>query len=674
MDGLPVSACLIFITLMVGSSAMQGGFFKELTTPLGQQIMRVAKSAEMRSFIDADVNPCDDFDGYACGNFRKINAATEEKDSNFDLRMFDNYRRRVRQLLNEPRISTDRPMELRVKYFYESCLDTAALRTKQRSHLLSVLREFGGMPAVEGKEWDYAGFDALETMAQLLRRYGKLTLLGVYVSPDFSNSQMNRLYLGQRDGMIFDYVYHLRLQLQNLLGLSKEQAEETANEIFELHIQLSRSVLEHGKPLDPRLKNHLTTLSNISEANGPTLNLTRFVSTWLGHEYNLPVYESVPIYLFQLKNILLSTPNHVLANYMLSTLLADFDIDIDKDKQEEICAEKITELFPAVIDHLVYHSLEQQSPHMANELNNLWVELKASFEEMLSSPDLKWLEEQTRKELLEKLKSMSFEIAGSQAVDFEERYGALVVSSADYYGNVQRLLEVKASDLRADLMRESRKRNFYKDVIESPVYITESNMVVLPTAYMQQRYLWDDVYPAAFKYGTLGLLLSHEMARGFDEVNRLFDSKGNLNDSWSPQTKMSFDVIKGCLADQFSGMWYGDRPLPKYESQSVTIADNVGIRIAQAAYWKWLKQLKTQDTESLPHMTQSPEQLFFLSVAQSMCADVNEYSRAAFALDSDYPPNECRVNAMMTNSLAFAEAFHCSNKTHMNPPSKCTMF
>ncbi|KAH8362952.1 hypothetical protein KR084_003655 [Drosophila pseudotakahashii] len=679
MEGqLPASAFrLIFlITLAIQGSA--GSVFKELTTPLGQQIMRLAKSAEMRSFIDSNVNPCDDFYGYACGNYAVINAATEEKDTNVGQLMFANYLRRARQLLNEPRMSTDRPMEVRVKYFYESCLDTEALRTKQRSHLLNVLREFGGLPAWSGEDWNYVDFDPLETMAQLLRRYGKRTLLGVQVAPDFANSQINRLHLGQRDDLLDDgglFVRYmmLRRRFQNLLGLPEVRAHEAALEVFNLELDLSRAILEPGDR-DPRLKNHLTMLSNMSDAYGPILNLTRFVNIWLGHDYKLPVYESVPSYLIQVKKLLLTTPNNVLANYMLSSLLADFDIEVDEGRQEAICAERITELFPDVVDHMVYHSLDQQSPHIANELRGLWVELKASFQEMLSSPELKWLEEQTREELLAKLKGMSFEIAGGQAVNFEEQYGDLVVSSADYYGNVQRLLEVQAANLRADLMRESRSTNYYDGVIGTPFYVTETNLVVLPTSYMQHRYLWDDVYPTAIKYGTLGFILAHEMAHGFDDVSRLFDSRGNLNDTWSRETKMSFDLIKNCLADQFAKMSYSNMRLPKLESQGETIADNVGVRIAQSAYRKWLEQLKSHDTETLPHMTQSPEQLFFLGVAQSMCSDMWLERRPDFVRNSVHPPNESRVFAMMTNSPAFAEAFQCSNSTKMNNPHKCLMY
>ncbi|XP_022209446.2 neprilysin-1 [Drosophila obscura] len=690
-------ACLIFIA--IGRLGVQGGVYKELTTPLGHEIMRHAKSADMRSFIDPRVSPCDDFYGHACGKYPSINAASVETDKSIGQALHDGYLRRVRQLLNEPKMSTDRPMETRVKYFYESCLNTTALRMNQRSHLLHILREFGGMPAVEGSTWDESKFDAIEMMATLLRRYGKITFLGVSVGPDIANSQMNRLSLGQRDDLVvikeedsMKLVRQVRLKwrLQRLLGVSPERAHQTAIEISALDAELGRSGIGQKMVGDPRLRQRLTVISSLTDTYGPSLNFTRFVSHWLGHDYQLPVYEYVPGYLWQLNKILASTPKRVLANYMLSSLVEDFVLNLEPEKyqqqqqqkqqqqqQEEYCAKRTTDLFPAVLDHMVYHSLEQQSPHIPAILRQLFLELKATFETMLNGPDLEWLDEQTRNGMVEKLKLMSFQISGEESVDFEEHYGSLIISSADYYGNIERLLEVRALNLREDLQRPQSKPIFYDDMIDSPCYIREANLVIFPASHMQHRYFWDDVYPAALKYGTLGFDLAHEIAHAFDDSNLLFDGRGNLRDSWSSEAKTSFHLLKQCLVDQFGELRFGNQKLPRRETQGENIADNVGIRIALAAYHKWLldhSKAVAADAEALPHMLQTPQQLFFLSLAQTMCSAVLPERRHAHVMTSIHAPSEVRVRAMMANSRSFAEAFQCGNSTRMNPPLRCKVY
>ncbi|EDV94320.1 GH20472 [Drosophila grimshawi] len=50
-----------------------------------QRVMRLAKSAEMRSYMRPDLDACEDFYAYSCGNWPKINPANAAKprETNF---------------------------------------------------------------------------------------------------------------------------------------------------------------------------------------------------------------------------------------------------------------------------------------------------------------------------------------------------------------------------------------------------------------------------------------------------------------------------------------------------------------------------------------------------------------------------------------------------------------
>ncbi|XP_034484721.1 neprilysin-1 isoform X2 [Drosophila innubila] len=549
--------------------------------------MRQAKSAGMRSYINESVNPCDEFYGYACGNFAKINPALETISTDFLRTLNAGYQRRVRQLLNKPKMSNDSPTETRVKYFHESCLNAEKNLWNQRSQLIALFKEFGGFPALEGNAWNESKFDAIEIMAQLLNRFGKVTLLNVKVSPGLANSQINRLYLGQLDELESNKAVALHLsnqlklmeRLEKLLGLSESVARETAVEITKLNVKLAGGISEPQETLPPGQMNRLRMLNEMSDDYGPTLNLTRFVRSWLNHDYQLPVFEYGQSYFWQLKKILANTPKRVLANYMLSSLLQDFEM--------VPCGQRTSELFTDFVDHMVYRSLEQQNPHIPGSLRQLWQELKASFTEMLQKTT--WLDEKTLNEALAKLKSMSFRILGAESQNFENYYSTLIISTEDYFGNVQRALELRGRHLREDLQRAPNP-NHYNDIEVSPFYAMQLNRVVIPASYMQHRYLFDDAYPMAIKYGTVGFVLAHEMAHGFDDLSRFFDAQGNQRDWFERNATQQFEQRKQCLVNQFSEFIYNDNKLPKMQLQSENIADNVGVRIAHAAYLNWLRQ------------------------------------------------------------------------------------
>ncbi|XP_030243401.1 neprilysin-4 [Drosophila navojoa] len=680
-----ISCLRLLLLLMSVRNIVDAGVFESLSinTPLTHEIMQQAKSAGMRSYINRKVQPCDDFYGYACGNFARINPATQETVStDFFEALNAGYQRRLRQLFRQPKLSTDSPTETRVKYFYESCLNTSALQLNQRAHVLGILKEFGGLPALEGSKWNESNFEPIEMMARLLNRFGKRTLLSVKVGPGLANSQMNRLFIGQRDDLDSSkavVLHHssqliMKENLQQLLGLSESKAAETAAEIAKINLELSRGIVEPQEELPPSQMYRLRLLSDMSDSYGPRLNVTRFVQLWLNHDYLLPVYEYVESYMWQVKKILTQTPKRVLANYMLSSLLSDYEIETaaSPEKQHVLCAEKTTLLFADFVDHMVYRSLEKQNPDIPGSLRQLWQELKVAFGDLLRAPSTKWLSEQTLNEALAKLKAMSFHILGSGTSDFEDYYGGLVISNADYFGNVQRLLELRAQHLREDLQRQPNPY-FYADFNTSPFYVPELNRVILPASFMQHRYFFDEVYPMALKYGTVGFSLAHEMAHGFDDLSRTFDAQGNLRDWWDRNATLAFEERKQCLVEQFSGYRYNGERLPKLQLQSENIADNTGVRIAHAAYLNWLSQ-SSPDGETLPRMSHTPQQLFFLALGQVWCSDLLPGLRHALAISDVHAPDEVRLYAMMANFDEFAKAYECRQGAHMNPLRKCVIY
>lgn len=154
---------------------------------------------------------------------------------------------------------------------------------------------------------------------------------------------------------------------------------------------------------------------------------------------------------------------------------------------------------------------------------------------------------------------------------------------------MQRVLELRARHLRDDLQRPPNP-NLYNEIEVSPFYEMQHNRVVIPASYMQHRYLFDDAYPMAIKYGTVGFILAHEMAHGFDDDSRSLDAQGNQRNWFERNATQQFEQRKQCLVNQFSEFIYNDHKLPKMQLQSENIADNVGVRISHAAYLNWLRK------------------------------------------------------------------------------------
>ncbi|XP_053947025.1 uncharacterized protein LOC128855841 [Anastrepha ludens] len=682
---LPLLVLLIYFNSYVKFATAARSIYPDFHTDVAREVLRLSKSAEMRNYMQPQVDACVDFYRYSCGNWPKINPArfSDGKTGLFNV-LKKAYNRRVVRLMREPKRTNESEMDRRVKYFFESCMNKAELRKNYRQKLLSVLEEFGGMPALKGAHWKADKFDWLEVVALILRKYGKQIVLGADILADLSNNEANRLYLGQLDKLVTsratDYYVALALarqmEMQEVLGMSIELASKTATEIVEFEKRIAAGKLDANKGLGMEDKTQLTLLEVMTENYKPTLNFTHFVNVWLGHPYVLPVYVYVEQYLDNLRKVIEDTPKEIVANYIMWELLQDFRMEANNsnEKHQNRCVERTKRFFVKYLDYMTYQQLAAHNQHMNTEMQSLWLELKESFSELLQSESSDWMSEATRDKALEKLSAMSMEINSYERENFEELYGDLVIGTDEYFDNVINILEVRGRNYRLRLL-EPPKLDEGETLSFTPAYAAEYNKVLIPVAFMQPLFLWDNAYPVTLKYSTIGFILAHEMAHGFDAIIRKYDARGNLNNWWDRNSTEEFVKRKECFKQQYSEYRYNGRKLPKTNAQDENIADNVGVRIAYGAFQKWLLQQSNNSTqlraESLPNMDFTPRQLFFVSMAQVWCTDVNPNWRQIIIETDVHAPEEVRVVAMLSNFDQFALEFECRWGARMHPIRKC---
>lgn len=107
-------------------------------------------------------------------------------------------------------------------------------------------------------------------------------------------------------------------------------------------------------------------------------------------------------------------------------------------------------------------------------------------------------------------------------------------------------------------------------------------------------------------------------------------------------------------------------------TQGENIADNAGVKSAYLAYKKWIDRHGKE--KRLPGLNYSPEQLFWISAAQTWCSAPREwYSKLTIAIDP-HTISRYRVIGSMRNSLYFAKDFQCKSGAPMNPKEKCEIW
>ncbi|XP_017103028.2 neprilysin-4-like [Drosophila bipectinata] len=664
-----------------------------------REVKRQAKAAEISSFMKQNVDPCQDFYKFSCGNYDRINSASNHNVLHTGIfeTLTEAYDRKILKMLNTPTDEHDTAEDLQVKHFYESCLEIKNILPNYPEKLRSLISEFGTMPVLEGDSWQEDDFDWVETAARMAHSYGISSLMGLDVSKDIANNSINRIYLGEQNfplesrSMYIDnetQIYRTKYQgiiksyLETFLGVENALAQRTAKDLINFEVDLARGLVDESDGLDMKNLTELISIAEMNKRYAPTLDISRLVSITLDEEVTDDIYEFNAPYLRNLVEVLKRTPSRTVANYMYFRLVFEFSVvpANSPEKQKKDCLTIVKKIFAKNLDNMFYRRYNNDKS--SAEIESIWRQLKATFRESLrSSPLLDWIERPIRNLAIAKLEAMTLQVSNYVDHNFTAEFEGLNLQSTDYVENLRQIYLLAARKNRHKLHQPVEPLEAGAQLSYTPANILVENTIKVPVSLLQPFYIWADVYPFAIRFGSLASLIGHELIHGFDDAGRGFDSHGNAYDWWDERSSNSFQDRRKCFTRQYGNYAYDGIQLKKSIAQSENIADNGGVRLAYTAYRKWYdEQLGASggalelEEERLPTLNYSGLQLFFISFAQTWCNDVHSSLKAMQVSTDQHMPGQIRVIGSLSNFDKFSEVFQCPKGSPMNPAEKCVLY
>lgn len=314
-----------------------------------------------------------------------------------------------------------------------------------------------------------------------------------------------------------------------------------------------------------------------------------------------------------------------------------------------------------------------------NDVSQITTEIASEFEKILNEND--WMDFETKKEALKKLRSMHSNIAYPvellQDSLIENYYKGVKLNATNY---LQSAIDIDTHGKEFVCSRYHKPVN-RTDWIDhaSSIYVNanyngKTNSIQIIAAMLQGHFYSSD-RPNYMNYASIGYVIGHEMTHGFDDLGRLYNADGNLVDWWHPTTKKAFVEKKKCIIEQYGN--YTDRTinmsLNGVNTQGENIADNGGLKLAYRAYVSSMLKSSTPDP-MLPGLPYSPEQLFWISAAQTWCSVERPEIKRIMILTDNHAVGRFRVLGTISNSREFAEDFKCARNSPMNPSQKCEVW
>ncbi|XP_076804422.1 membrane metallo-endopeptidase-like 1 isoform X2 [Clavelina lepadiformis] len=677
----------------------------------------VRAAARILSYMDRDVNPCEDFYGYACGGFIRDRIIPDDMPEVTTVTEVANKVDKIRKRALETRSEGDRDSIKKAKEFYASCMNTTKIDSLGLEPVLELIKQMGGWPVI-GDSFDRDSFNLEKTLGAFTSGFGSTAILSATVGQDEKDSSANifkisqpKLGLPDRDFYLNDGLRQTMLPayrkfmsdfITMVAGDKANSAttESVVDQIVQFETDIARAV--KSKSETRNITSSYNKVSSQELANEvPGLNWTDYVNAVMSATaITVDADEKIVVYdMNYLKSFvgIINGKYELIQNYLIWSVLQARVIYMSSDLREtrkpfkdtlygvsaeparwKVCTYDTEKYFHMPVASLFVS--EAFSENNKNMVEQMFENLRQAFRKMLAT--YKWIDRQTRNKAVEKLEFMRAVLAypdyivdkSNPKLDYD--YEDVVIKPNQFVKNIQTMIAWEKKE-EFDKLKTAVDFNEWTTLGPAVVYAYHSpskNQINFPAAIMQPPFL-DIGQPTSMNYGAIGSIIGHEVSHGFDDNGGTYDRNGNINNWWTERSKNNFKERAQCIIDQYSAI----RPFPDIDrnlngklSAGENIADNGELWQAFMAYKKWQVKNPQGDLRLPGFGNFTQDQLFFLAHAQTHCQHSTRQFSLQNVISGYHVPGKYRVEIPSINIPAFGKAYNCKRGVDRMYPNKNT--
>ncbi|PLX01775.1 MAG: peptidase M13 [Marinilabiliales bacterium] len=641
--------------------------------------------------MDAAVKPGENLFQYANGGWIKSNPIPDEYSQYGAFTViYEDNQKQLKSLVkevSEQKNTKKGSINQKIRDFYNSGMDTVKIEELGVNALSSQLDEIANLKSKED----------VEKQVAIMQRRGSYPLFYFFAGTDQRNSSMEignfyqggiglpdmDYYINESDrseGIRQAYLEHLK-KMFILKGDDEEKANKAAETVMKIETDLakvSRTRLELRNPVAnynkmtlDELKQHSPDFDwdiyfgalGVSDPGGMNVGQPDFIAA-IGQILNKYSVDELKDYLTW--NLLDNSANY------LNQAFVDQNFDFfgktlsGRKKLQPRWKRVLTNTSGRLGEAIGQLYVEKYFPAESKEKMLVLVEnLRKSFAQRIDNLD--WMSDTTKAKAQEKLAAITVKVGYP---DKWRDYSKLEVTPDNYYLNVSNAREFEFNRNINKIGKPVDKTEWgMTPQTVNAYYSPTNNEIVFPAGILQPPFFNKDADDAV-NYGSIGVVIGHEMTHGFDDQGRQYDKDGNLNDWWTEGDAKRFTDKIAKLETQYDNYKILDT---LNVDGKLTIGENIadlgGLYISYNALLMSYDGNFPKDIDGFDYT-----QRFFLGYSSVWRQNIRDEEMIKRLKEDVHSPGEARVNVPPFNMDVFVKAFNINENDRLFIPEEDRAF
>ncbi|MEN8237801.1 MAG: M13 family metallopeptidase [Actinomycetota bacterium] len=532
---------------------------------------------------------------------------------------------------------------------------------------------------------------SLATVVADLHRDGIGAFFGVAVSPDFEDSSVNLLWIGQGGLGLPDRDYYLRDDdtSKGLLAAYREHVntmfsllgradhESAADKVVAVETMIAEVSYTNVQMRDVELITNKVTREDV-EAMMPTFGLGRYLDAVGAKSHatfsmdNLGFYPAIDALIAEapLGDIITYLTWHVI-QATASALPEAFEKEsfnfygttlggqqAQKERWKRVLTASTGDIGQLISQLYVAENFPPKAKtRMEHLVSNLLDAMRASIE------SIEWMSDATKPEALTKLEGFGYKIGYP---DEWRDYTGLELTTDAWLSNRLAASRFEFNRRMATVGEPVNPHEWeLAPHVVNAYYHPLHNEIVFPAGILQPPFFSLEADDPT-NYGAIGAIIGHEITHGFDDQGSRFDAAGNVRDWWTEHDRAEFDQRAKVVVDQYSAYEVEDG---LHVNGELTLGENIadigGLKIAFTA----LQTALDGADDLVGGLT--PAQRFYIAWATGWRQNYTDAYLRLLVNSDPHSPAYIRGSVPLSNLATFREAFDIPDGAPaIRPPSE----